>query len=380
MELNENFAYSGTKQNFDRDSYATLAEMKAVKAKKMPSIFHATCAETGKLYIYNKTNTDDEILGKWREVGGAAAENEAGTSETLFNNNGPELEIYGFTQGHISSGQMFETIGNSYYARYTGDYGRGNEPFIPGNVESRADSATVYIENAPMFGTSKCRLFATNTQGQVFEGFFVTRRTIPEFTDDGLVWKEVKNASGSETLTKRDIEYIVQVNMPTAVAYSKEVYDSMSGEELYKFLKAIYENVYQKTNNFDNITAESVANNTKLEIIEFTCVAHDELISPMVMDRITEYTLLVKDGTETKHIAARGNLSREYTNISDNSDSIKVTAINPEFIEADTIDFSTWPEYSPNLDAGGIILDGNGGAIIDNSNVSVDPDDIEPDD
>lgn len=72
MELNENFSYSGTKQNFDRDSYATLAEMKAVKAKKMPSIFHATCAETGKLYIYNKTNTDDEILGKWREVSGSS--------------------------------------------------------------------------------------------------------------------------------------------------------------------------------------------------------------------------------------------------------------------------------------------------------------------
>ena len=81
MELNENFAYSGTKQNFDRDNYATLAEMKAVKAKKMPSIFHATCAETGKLYIYNKTNTDDEILGKWREVGSSAAENEAGSCE-----------------------------------------------------------------------------------------------------------------------------------------------------------------------------------------------------------------------------------------------------------------------------------------------------------
>lgn len=259
MILTDNIVYTGTKQNFERDSYATLADMKAVKAKKMPNIFHAMCEETGKLYIYNKKNTDDEVLGKWREVGGSAE-------------------------------------------------------------------------------------------------------------------------AGSETLTKRDVEYIVQANMPTAVVYSKEVYDSMSGEELYKFLDAIYKNVYQKTNNFDNITAKSVANNTKLEITEFTCVAHDELISPMVMDRITEYTLLVKDGTETKHIAARGSLSRKYTNTSVNSDSIKVTAINPEFIEADTIDFSTWPEYSPNLDAGSIILDGKGGAIIDNSNVSVDPDDIEDDD
>ena len=48
--------------------------------------------------------------------------------------------------------------------------------------------------------------------------------------------------------------------------------------------------------------------------------------------------------------------------------------------ETDTIDFSTWPEFSPNLDAGGITLDGHGGANVDGSNVSVDPDDIEPDD
>ena len=64
MVLSENFAYSGTSQNFDRDNYATLAEMKAVKTKKMSSIFHVTCKETSKLYIYNKTNTNDKILGK----------------------------------------------------------------------------------------------------------------------------------------------------------------------------------------------------------------------------------------------------------------------------------------------------------------------------
>jgi hypothetical protein len=54
--------------------------MKAVKAKKMPNIFIATCEETGKLYIYNKQNEDDEVLGKWREVsGGSSAEEETDT-------------------------------------------------------------------------------------------------------------------------------------------------------------------------------------------------------------------------------------------------------------------------------------------------------------
>lgn len=77
MQLTENFSYIGRKQNFERDSYATLAEMKAVKAKLMPNIFHATCEETGKLYIYNKKNTDDEVLGKWREVSGSAEDSSA---------------------------------------------------------------------------------------------------------------------------------------------------------------------------------------------------------------------------------------------------------------------------------------------------------------
>ena len=83
MTLSENFTYSGTSQNFERDSYATLAEMTAVKAKKMPSIFHATCEETGKLYIYNKANSDDEILGKWREVGSGSIN--GGNADTVNN-------------------------------------------------------------------------------------------------------------------------------------------------------------------------------------------------------------------------------------------------------------------------------------------------------
>ena len=68
MKITENFEYIGTSQNFERDSYATLAEMKAVVDKRMPDIFTATCKETGKFYIYNKSNEIDETLGKWREL------------------------------------------------------------------------------------------------------------------------------------------------------------------------------------------------------------------------------------------------------------------------------------------------------------------------
>lgn len=66
--VQKGFEYQGTLQNFKRDAYGTLAEMKAVKDKFLPTIFHAMCEETGKLYIYRKSNEVDPVLGKWREA------------------------------------------------------------------------------------------------------------------------------------------------------------------------------------------------------------------------------------------------------------------------------------------------------------------------
>ena len=84
MKITENFEYIGTQQNFERDSYTTLAEMKAVVDKRMPDIFTATCKETGKLYIYNKSNEVDETLGKWREVGGNSCDCQEETDTVDF--------------------------------------------------------------------------------------------------------------------------------------------------------------------------------------------------------------------------------------------------------------------------------------------------------
>ena len=94
MKITENFTYIGTSQNFERDSYATLAEMKAVVDKRMPDIFTATCKETGKLYIYNKNNEVDETLGKWRELSGGASSGSSGTAEdtAYTNENFPQYD------------------------------------------------------------------------------------------------------------------------------------------------------------------------------------------------------------------------------------------------------------------------------------------------
>lgn len=494
MELNENFSYSGTKQNFDRDSYATLAEMKAVKAKKMPSIFHATCAETGKLYIYNKTNTDDEILGKWREVSGSSTNTESvpsvkeeysipagyiidfdeddnaeavykkleliyessnsqepsvklqgpnsyefvnfnrsqgvystgfdehgnevdfgytrytltfksannnditctlsalytddgkryeglvrdnctwftayvrdvnfGGVENFFNNNGPSLPIYSFTQGGKTSDDMFGLIGDSYYAYYHGDFGRGNEPFIVGETTSRAESCTVYIENAPAFGTQKCKLFAINTVGEVYEGFFVTTRTEPTFTSDGLVWRKVESKS----------------------ADSPSDYLRIEDDSNVVYLVS--------SNNKSEVSPDDIFNYTNLPFYILKSGFNSDVELKYVGD-------VGSDGHSGVVFASEPFLEDDYSKSASLRKLLMYTAelvtyrhawymINPEIKEigsgsceceedTDTIDFSTWPEYT-SPEANGIVLDGQGGANIDDSNISVDPEDIEEED
>ena len=69
LSFSDNIGYSGSRNNFERDYYATIADMVAVKKTKMPTMFIAMCGETGKAYIYNKSNEFDETLGLWRELG-----------------------------------------------------------------------------------------------------------------------------------------------------------------------------------------------------------------------------------------------------------------------------------------------------------------------
>ena len=73
LSFSDNIGYSGSRNNFERDYYATIADMVAVKKTKMPTMFIAMCGETGKAYLYNKSNEFDETLGLWRELGGGSS-------------------------------------------------------------------------------------------------------------------------------------------------------------------------------------------------------------------------------------------------------------------------------------------------------------------
>ena len=69
MIVKESFENSTINPDFTRSMFNTVAEMKAVSKKTMPYVYIATCKETGKAYIYNKSADMDETLGLWRELG-----------------------------------------------------------------------------------------------------------------------------------------------------------------------------------------------------------------------------------------------------------------------------------------------------------------------
>ena len=79
ISLIDNLKIQNKKQNVERDSFATIADMVSYSPNYLPNIFHAMCEETGKMYVYNINNDEDPDLGKWRVLEGSGS----GTSITV---------------------------------------------------------------------------------------------------------------------------------------------------------------------------------------------------------------------------------------------------------------------------------------------------------
>jgi hypothetical protein len=262
ISLSDNLAYSGSQSNFERDSYATLADMKSVKKTKMPNVMTAVCEETGKLYIYNKNNEADEELGLWREldIGGGAENNKASFPINFIN--------------YYHNGKIGEINGDHVDPECYRDY----ESFdlFALAIKKELSKVKYNLLNAP-------------------------------------------HAGG------KPVEEITSVRRYTGDAYDNEAFMLLADDDFNykKYLKIEF-------------------NNHNAVIID----------------------------TEEKSITG---FYGSFAIAREEASSCECEE------ETDTIDFSTWPEFT-NPEANGIVLDGQGGANVDNSNVGVDPDDIEPDD
>ena len=68
ISLIDNLKIQNKKQNVERDSFVSIADMVAYSPNYLPNLFHTICEETGKMYVYNVNNDIDPVLGKWREL------------------------------------------------------------------------------------------------------------------------------------------------------------------------------------------------------------------------------------------------------------------------------------------------------------------------
>ena len=68
ISLIDNLKIQNKKQNVERDSFVSIADMVAYSPNYLPNLFHTMCEETGKMYVYNVNNDIGPVLGKWREL------------------------------------------------------------------------------------------------------------------------------------------------------------------------------------------------------------------------------------------------------------------------------------------------------------------------
>ena len=80
LKIGDNFSYQGQKPNFDRDSFDTLAAMKAFPETSIDEGHISYCKENGKNYQYKTANSVDAITGKWRKFKSGDSYPAGGTS------------------------------------------------------------------------------------------------------------------------------------------------------------------------------------------------------------------------------------------------------------------------------------------------------------
>ena len=71
IQVNSNFNYKGSKPNFERDRFETLELMRSADERSLDNGHISYCEETGLHYVFKNTNTNDYMLGKWREYSGS---------------------------------------------------------------------------------------------------------------------------------------------------------------------------------------------------------------------------------------------------------------------------------------------------------------------
>lgn len=73
VSMIDNISYKGKKPDNVRSFFETKADMVAFSENYLPDVYITICGEDGNQYKYNRSNTDDPELGKWRLLEGGGS-------------------------------------------------------------------------------------------------------------------------------------------------------------------------------------------------------------------------------------------------------------------------------------------------------------------
>lgn len=181
--IGDNFNYQGQKPNFERDSFDTIAAMKAYPETSLDDGHLSYCKEDGKRYEYKSSNSVDPTTGKWREFesGGGLESVPVATNDV----------VGGFKTGYTTSGKNYAVAIDGSSKAYV------NVPWTDNNTTySQATSETLGLVKIGYSNNSKNYGIQLDSSGKMFVNVPWTdnNTTYSKATtgSDGLMSKEDK--------------------------------------------------------------------------------------------------------------------------------------------------------------------------------------------
>ena len=185
ISLIDNLKIQNKKQNVERDSFATILDMVSYSPNYLPNIFHAMCEETGKMYVYNVNNDEDETLGKWRVLEGSGS----GTAEVPIE----KIKVNGELQTPVNkvvditvpivTNDLTDELKSSYDDAVTAKHTHENGTVLDGITAEKVESWDKAEENVQS---------DWNETDDTADGFIKNKPTIPDAYDDTALSNRVK--------------------------------------------------------------------------------------------------------------------------------------------------------------------------------------------
>ena len=362
ISILDQFDLRAKKQNFQRDAFETIADMKAFSENYLPPIFDAYCYEDGKKYRYNASNEILEDTGKWRVI------NEGGSSDLSSyytkteTNNLLDNKVDKVSGKNLSTNDFTDAYKQQIDDNKTAIDTLNGDSSIVGSVDSKV--ATAY-SNATSYTDTECAKKVDKVSGKGlstndFTDELKTKLDNLENYDDTALGNRVTANENAITVLNGDttVNGSVDKKVATCLTDSKSYTDTSiqnaikqtaivcdSKPTLSGNIITYYQGGVEKTITSDNKTKFYYTDNNVnystifIENTEFTDTVASVNFSDYVSktnDVVSTYTSSDADKTKIPNIGAMDALKAlvdteldEKVNVSDVESSVSSSSDNP---------------------------------------------------